>query len=180
MGPPGDDDSPANKPKTSRVAVEDAYKGHAARLREIVERKFNIPPDDAAAIVNEVFTSFLSRRDAVRDAEKWLLGAVCHASRAYWRAAARTSPLPPDVCEYVDPDSPGLETRIVDRVTMATALEQVDARCREVLRMFYAEGYSTAEIAERLGMSSGSVTQLLHVCRKRVREAYDALKENKS
>lgn len=179
MGPPGDDDSPANKPKTA-VCVEDAYKGHAARLREIVEKKFNIPPGDAAAIVNEVFTSFLTRKDSVRDAEKWLVGAVCHASRAYWRAAARTSPLPPDVGEYIDPASPLLENRIVDRVTMATALEQVDSRCRELLRMFYAEGYSAAEIAGRLGMSTGSVTQLLHHCRKRVREAYDALKEKKS
>lgn len=177
MGPTGDDDSPADKPKKSgRVVVEDAYHGHAARLREIAERKFNVPTCDAEAIVNEVFTSYLTRRDLVRDEQKWLVGAVCHASRAYWRAASRTCQMPPDVCDYVDPESPTLEARIVDRVTMGRALSQVAPKCREMLRMFYAEGYSTAEIAERLDTSEGYVTQLLHGCRKRVRAAYDRLK----
>ena len=161
------------------MVVEDAYKGHAARLREIVERKFNIPPCDAEAIVNEVFACFITRREDVRDEEKWLVGAVCHASRAYWRAASRTCPLPADVGEYVDPESPLLEARIVDRVTMSRALSQVAPKCRELLRMFYSEGYSAAEIAERLDTSTGYVAQLLHGCRKRVRAAYDRLKENK-
>ena len=180
MGPPGDDDSPANTPGRHTGRVEDAYNGHASRLRAIAEKKFNIPPCDAEAIVNEVFTSYLTRHDSVRDARKWLVGAVCHASRAYWRAAARTCQFPDDLAEYVDPDSPGLEGRIVDRVTMAMALSQLDPKCRETLHMFYAEGYSAAEMAERLGTSSGYVLQLLHGCRKRVREAYAALKEKKS
>lgn len=179
MGPPGDDDSPANKPKGHTTRVEDAYNGHAARLRTIAEKKFNVPACDAEAIVNEVFTSYLTRQESVRDARKWLIGAVCHASRAYWRAAARTTQLPHNVTEYVDPDSPGLEGRIVDRVTMATALRQLDPKCRELLHMFYHEGYSTAEMAERLGTTNGYVIQLLHGCRKRVRQAYEALKENK-
>ena len=180
MGPSGDDDSPAGKPSESGVAVEDAYHVHAPRLRRIAERKFNIPPADAEGVVNEVFTAYLLRRDAVRDAHQWLTGAVCHASRAYWRAAARTDPLPPDLGDYVDPDSPGLERRIVDRVTMRDALKQVDPKCRETLRMYYAEGYSAKEIAAQLGTTIGYVNQLLHVCRKRVRKAYDELKGNKS
>lgn len=174
MSPPGDDDDAPHAVGRS-PAVEDAYKAHADRLREIAEKKFNIPPLDAAGVVNEVFTSYMLRRESIRDARQWLVGAVCHASRAYWRAAARTSPLPPDVGEYVDPDSGGLEGRIVDRVTMATALNQIGAKCRETLRMYYAEGYSAAEIAARLNTTSNYVMQLLHNCRKRVRKAYDEL-----
>lgn len=169
MAARGDDDRP----------VEDTYTGQSARLRQIVEKKFNIPPVDAEAIVNDVFTSYLTRRSAVRDANKWLVGAVCHASRAYWRAAARTSQLPDDVHEYADPHAAGLENRIVDRVTMSAALNQLTPRCRETLRMYYAEGYSAKEIAERYGTTTGYIVQLLHVCRKRVRQAYDALKEKK-
>ena len=173
MGPTGDDDSPpANKP---RVVVEDAYKGHAARLREIAERKFNIPPCDAEAIVNEVFTSYIARGEVIRDAKKWLVGAVCHASRSYWRTSSRTSQLPEDFCDYVDPKSPGLEGRIVDRVTVERALSEIDPKCRETLRLYYEEGYSAAEIAKRLGTTSGYVMQLLHTGRKRVRKAYDDL-----
>lgn len=167
------------KPPHGTTCVEEAYRKHGRLLRQIAENKFNIPPADAESVVNEVFTAYLLRRDSVRNTRTWLIGAVCHASRAYWRDAARTSPLPEDLHEYVDPDSPGLEGRIVDRVTMARALTEVGPKCRETLRMYYAEGYSAAEIASRLGTTSGYVMQLLHTCRKRVREAYDALKDRK-
>ncbi|HJQ38007.1 MAG TPA: sigma-70 family RNA polymerase sigma factor [Thermoanaerobaculia bacterium] len=170
----GDGSNPS--PGAGALCVEDAYKKHCDLLRGIAETKFNIPPADAEGIVNEVFTAYLLRRDVVRNARKWLIGAVCHASRAYWRDAAKTAPLPEDAALFVDPSSPGLEGRIVDRVTMARALTEVGPKCRETLRMYYAEGYSAAEMAARLGTSSGYVMQLLHTCRKQVRKAYDSLK----
>jgi RNA polymerase sigma factor (sigma-70 family) len=174
MGAHGDDDSPATK-SSRGVAVEDAYREHAALLRDIAEKKFNIPPPDADGIVHDVFSSYMVHRDNIRDVRQWLVGAACHASRGYWRAAARTSQLPDDVGEFVDPLSPGLEGRIVDRVTMGRALSLVGPKCRETLRLYYAEGYSAAEIAVQLGTTTGYVMQLLHTCRKRVRKAYDEL-----
>ena len=179
MAPPGDDDDSMPGVAGGTPCVEDAYKQHAARLREIAEKKFNIPPLDAAGVVNEVFTSYMLRRESVRDARQWLVGAVCHASRAYWRAAARTSQFPTNAGDYVDQEASGLEGRIVDRVTMAAALRQLGPKCQETLRMYYAEGYSAAEIAAHLGTTSGYVMQLLHTCRKRVRKAYDLLKDGK-
>ena len=86
-----DDDPPPSKGAARSVAVEDAYKEHSALLRDIAEKKFNIPAHDADGIVNDVFSSFMVHRDNVRDARQWLVGAVCHASRGYWRTAARTS-----------------------------------------------------------------------------------------
>ncbi len=175
MGPHGDDDSPASTPTARSVAVEDAYREHAALLRDIAEKKFNIPAADAAALVHDVFSSFMVHGDNIRNARQWLVGAVCHASRGYWRTAARTSQFPENFGDYVDPASPGLEGRIVDRVTMARALSEVDPKCRETLRLYYAEGYSAAEIAALLGTTSGYVMQLLHTGRKRVKKAYDDL-----
>jgi RNA polymerase sigma factor (sigma-70 family) len=171
----GGDGSTPKLPATL-PCVEDAYKKHCELLRHIAETKFNIPPADADAIVSEVFTAYLLRRDTVRNARNWLIGAVCHASRAYWRDAARTSQLPEDASEFVDPSSPELEGQILDRVTMARALAEIGPKYRETLRMYYAEGYSAAEIATRLGTSSGYVMQILHTSRKRVRKAYDLLK----
>jgi len=172
----GGGDGSSSKPPGPPPCVEDAYKKHCELLRHIAGTKFNIPPADADAIVSEVFTAYLLRRDTVRNARTWLIGAVCHASRAYWREAARTSQLPEDASELVDTNGPGLEGQILDRVTMARALAQISYKCREALRMYYAEGYSAAEIATRLGTSSGYVMQLLHTGRKQVRMAYDALK----
>lgn len=174
MGLNSDDDGSAAKPTAASVAVEDAYRDLAGLLREIAEKKFHIPPLDAAGVVNEVFTSFLVRQQSIRDPRQWLIGAACHASRAYWRVAAKTSQFPADVGDYVDP-APDLEGQIVDRVTMKRALDQIDPKCRETLRMYYSEGYSAAEIAVRLGTTVGYVNQLLHNCRKRVKKVYDGL-----
>ncbi|HYH09477.1 MAG TPA: sigma-70 family RNA polymerase sigma factor [Thermoanaerobaculia bacterium] len=180
MGPNSDDDGSSAKPATGRVCVvEDAYRDLSGLLRDIAEKKFHIPPLDAAGVVNEVFTSFMLRQDSIRDPRQWLIGAACHASRAYWRTAGKTSQLPLDYSDTIDPDSSQLEGRIVDRVTMARALEHLGPKCRETLQMYYAEGYSAAEIAVHFGTTVGYVNQLLHTCRKRVKQAYDALREGK-
>jgi len=176
MESPGGGDGSTPKSPAALPCIEDAYKKHAALLRNIAETRFNIPPADADAIVSEVFTAYLLRRETVRNAHNWLIGAVCHASRAYWRDAARTSQLPDDAAELVDPNSPALEGQILDRVTMARALAEIGPKYRETLRMYYAEGYSAAEIATRLGTSSNYILQILSTSRKKVRKAYDALR----
>lgn len=178
MESPGGGDGGQPESPATRPCVEDAYRKHCELLRHIAGTKFHIPPADADAIVSEVFTAYLLRRDTVRNARNWLIGAVCHASRAYWRDAARTSQLPENAPELADANESGLEGQILDRMTMARALGKVTPKCREALRMYYAEGYSAAEIATRLGTSSGYVMQLLHTGRKRVRKAYDELKKN--
>lgn len=166
------DDSSSGRPHGSDVFFEDAYRGLADLLREIAVKKFGVPFSDAESLVNEVFTAFLLRASSVRDPKKWLIGAVCHASRNYWRAAAKTEPLPPDICDQIDPDTQELEERIVNNVTIAVALSRLNPKCRDTLRMYYFEGYSAAEIAERLGTTSGYVMQLLHSCRRRARRIY--------
>src|SRR5437763_14293479 len=79
---------------TSVITVETDYRRWATLLREIAEKKFRVPTEDAEALVNDVFIAYLLRIDAIRDPEKWLIGAVCHASRGYWRREVRTEPLP--------------------------------------------------------------------------------------
>lgn len=155
--------------------MEDTYRSHAGFLRDLAERKFRIPVPDAEALVNEVFMSYLVRQEMIRDPRKWLIGAVCHASRGYWRSESRTRPLPPDIDDYVDLESPD-EARIVDRMTMAATLNRLCVRCRETLRLYYAEGYSAAEIAEHFDTTTGYVMQLLHGCRKRARTVYEDMK----
>ena len=169
-------DPPDNRPAAGRVGVEDAYQRHADLLRDIAEKKFRIPTGDAEALVNEIFIAFLLRRDVVKDPRKWLIGAVCHASRGYWRAAAKVRPLPPDFDDHADPLARDLETQIVDRVTLAAALNRCSPKCRDTLRLYYEEGYSAAELAAHFDTSEGYVMQLLHTCRKKIREIYMTLR----
>ncbi|HVR39838.1 MAG TPA: sigma-70 family RNA polymerase sigma factor [Thermoanaerobaculia bacterium] len=169
------DDAHSSSPRGSDVFFEDAYRALADLLREIAEKKFHVPFADAESIVSEVFIAFLLREPQVRDTKKWLIGAVCHASRAYWRKAARTQPLPPDIAQHPDPDTQEIEDKIINNITIAVALSRLNPKCRETLRMYYFEGYSAAEIAEKIGTTTGYVMQLLHACRKRAREIYKCL-----
>jgi len=174
----GDGDPPGGGAEEARLALADTYRRHFDLLRDIAQKKFHVPACDAVAIVNDIFLSMLARRPTVRDERKWLIGAVCHASRGYWRAAMRYKPLPHDIEDRIDP-APDSESNIVDRVTMAAALNHLPPKCRETLRLYYTEGYSAAEIAERLDTTTGYVMQLLHSCRKRAREIYVALLEQR-
>jgi RNA polymerase sigma factor (sigma-70 family) len=167
-----DESAAAETRNGTAVSFDDAYRLHADLLREIAERKFGVPASDAEALVNDVFTSFLMRSDSVRDPRRWLIGAVCHASRGYWRMESRTEPLPPDIDNREDPLGTDLESRLVNAMTVAIAISRLGEKCRCTLQMYYAEGYSAAEIAEELGTTTGYVMQLLHTCRKRAREMY--------
>ncbi|HET7436358.1 MAG TPA: sigma-70 family RNA polymerase sigma factor [Thermoanaerobaculia bacterium] len=173
----GGDEPPFDVSAAEHAGIEDAYRLHGWLLREIAEKKFRIPAADAEALVNEIFISYLLRCGAIRDPKRWLIGAVCHASRGYWRMASRTDPLPPDIDDYADPRPNDTEATIVDRITVAAALNRLGPKCRETLRLYYVEGYSANEIAAHLGTSAGYVMQLLHNCRKQVRRIYNELLE---
>src|ERR1044071_5559811 len=81
---------------TSAITVETDYRRWATLLREIAEKKFRVPPEDAEALVNDVFIAYLLRVQHVRNPEKWLVGAVCHASRRHLGRALRLETRAPD------------------------------------------------------------------------------------
>jgi RNA polymerase sigma factor (sigma-70 family) len=170
MPPGGGDDG-----RGPRGAVEADYRRLATLLREIAEKKFRVPSGDAEALVNDVFIAYLLRTESVRNPEKWLVGAICHASRGYWRRAARTEPMSRDLPERPDPDSLDAEDHLIARLTVALALSHLRERCRRVLRMYYLDGYSIAELAERLHTTPGYAAQILHQCRRRLRQIYRRL-----
>jgi RNA polymerase sigma factor (sigma-70 family) len=169
--PPGDGD----ELQGARATVSAEYRRLSALLRQIAEKKFRVPPDDAEALVNDVFIAYLLRIESVRNPEKWLVGAICHASRGYWRRALRSEPLPKNLPEHADPTTLAAEDRLVSKLTVALALSHMTERCGRVLRMYYLDGYSIAELAEHLGTTPGYAAQVLHGCRRRLREVYREL-----
>jgi RNA polymerase sigma factor (sigma-70 family) len=160
---------------TSVITVETDYRRWATILREIAEKKFHVPLEDAEALVNDVFIAYLLRIELIRNPEKWLIGAVCHASRGYWRREVRSEPLPRNVMEVPDPRSIDCEGRLVSKLTVALALSHLPERCRRVLRLYYLDGYSYAEIGTSLGTTPGYAAQILHNCRQRLRQIYRRL-----
>lgn len=162
------------------VAIDATYRSQATLLRELAERKFRLPRGEAEALVNDVFMTLLLRAEPVRDPQKWLIGAVCNASRDFWRKTNRTDPLPPDIDEYADPRLLDPEGSLIRHLTLAMALSRLGQTCSDVLRLHYAEGYSAAEIATAVRKSLGAIEQLLHRCRIKARHVYDRLRRKRS
>ncbi len=60
------------------------------------------------------------------------------------------------------------------------ALAKLTERQRKLLMWKYVEGYTHAEIAQRLGITEQSAWQSLHRAREAFKQAYEALDEDEA
>jgi RNA polymerase sigma factor (sigma-70 family) len=179
-------DSGAPRPESISVAcglaqensIDAIYLDHVLLLRRVAIRKFNVPPADAESLVHDVFINYLTHtRHVRRDLRAYLVGAICNASRNYWRS--RRSEDRVFATEYkveadtavVDDPFDGLASKFV----IASVLAKLGTRCQEVLRRYYLDEEATPQIAAAIETTCGNVNYLMHVCRKRARDAYQAI-----
>src|SRR5688500_9917289 len=74
-------------PAAPRTNAGRAYLEHAVMMRRVASRKFGVPPQDAEALVHDVFINYIATTRTVRsDLRAYLIGAICNACRNYWRA----------------------------------------------------------------------------------------------
>lgn len=167
--PLGTAEPPPGKP------ADEVYLAHAPLLRRVAIRKFGIPPGEAQALVHDVFLTYLVNPRAVRgDLRAYLIGAICNASRNYWRSRRSEGRV------FSDTDAgnaiagdvfDGLSLNLVVGATLA----KLGQRCREVLRRYYLDGDETPLIAAAIHTSASNVNYLMHVCRKRARAIYQSI-----
>jgi len=157
--------------------AEVVYVEHAPRLRRIAMRKFEIPPDDADELVQEVLFSYFSNPVAVRsNLRAYLIGAICNASRNYWRSRrsqdrvfvydekASDDAVTPDVFDGVDL-----------QLVIAATLSRLHPRCREVLKRYCLDGDDSGAVAQALNTTPTNVNLIVHKCRKSARAVYDEI-----
>lgn len=151
------------------------YEKNCPFLMSVAIRKFQVPPDDAEALVHEVFLSYLKRKDDIHNLTKWLIGAICHASRYYWRKHGRNIPLDEELAiTWPDPSSINVLDTLPARIAAGEALAGLSARYQQILRLRYFEGYSIKEIAEQLGVTAKYTQKLVMKCLRRAEEVFDA------
>jgi RNA polymerase sigma factor (sigma-70 family) len=157
--------------------AEAAYRAHYDLLRFIAARRFKIPTDEVCGVIHDVFVSFMRHETRVAkstaDERAWLVGGVCNASRYYWRKH-RAEELPPDIDEYVDPAA--VVDDAITRLLLADVLRRLPARCRELLRKRYSEGYTPDEIATMESLARGSAKNLISKCLLAARTAFCRLR----
>jgi RNA polymerase sigma factor (sigma-70 family) len=153
--------------------MEDVYRLYYDLLLYVARRRFRVPPSDAEALIQEVFVSYLSSANEVRDVRSWLLGAISNASRHYWRSRGRIESLPDDMDKKSDPRSSA--DNIATSLTVRETLSHLHEKCRETLRLRYFEGCSAAEVARELDTTNRYAEKLIHTCLKRAYQVYRTL-----
>jgi RNA polymerase sigma factor (sigma-70 family) len=149
---------------------ESLYTEYGLLLRTIAMRRYHVPPDDAEALVHDIFAAYLERSEYVRDAKGWLIGAIGNASSNYIRKRRPESQLLPEHEEAVDGEAEARIEGWMRNVTIAAMLSRLGDKCRETLRRYYLREESKEAIAEHLDTSPAYVLQLLVTCRKRAQE----------
>lgn len=151
------------------------YETNCDLLVALSIRKFQVPAVDAEALAHEVFLSYLKRKDEIRDVQKWLIGAICHASRYYWRQHGRNiEQLDMEVAaERPDPVSMNVLDTLPARIAAGEALAGLPPRYQQILRLRYFEGYSIKEIAEHLGVTAKYAAKLVAKSLRRAEEVFN-------
>lgn len=158
-------------------AFDAVYATYAPLLRKIAVRKFHIPRGDADGLVHDVFATYLTHPQRVRELHPYLIGGICNAARRYWQRtdAERAMFCDGEVCAATPDDA--LLDSVVRSLLLAATLARLGPSCRETLQRFYLQGESAASIAATRSTTQNSILQLLHYCRARARAAYQSLNE---
>ena len=159
------------------MAADDIYVRHAPLLRHIAVHKFHVPLADADSLVHDVFISYLARPDQVRQPRPYLIGAICNASRHYWRERKNEeAALGSADFEFERPEEAILDV-VGRKILISTMLARIGRQCRDLLRRYYLLGETTARIAEGRNTTPDYILFLLHRCRRSAREIVRSLLE---
>lgn len=165
-----------SRPSFDEEHFEEIYLEHFELLVSVAVQKFGIAESEAETLAHEVFLSYLKRGETIRELRPWFVGAICHASRYYWRTHRRV--LPADLEgieeEHADPSSSRILDSLPDQLAAREALECLSPRCQEILRLRYFEGCSVIEIAEHLGVKPKYAQKLISKCLRRAEQRYGA------
>jgi len=159
------------------AAFEATYLRYAPRLERISINRLGIPAADANELVQDVFAVYFHEADEVESPEKYLIGALCEASKSYLRGTPLTEePFDLEPCAVP-------HDVLLNDLKRMELLSQMLARlgrpCRDLLYRFYKNGESAEALAADLQLPRETVEANVFECRQRVVEAYRAVLEGR-
>lgn len=185
--PAHDDAQDARLIDRVRQGDADAY-GELARRH--MRRAFSIAyrilehREDAEDVVQEGFVRALERLDTLergRPFRPWFQRIIVNQALNYRRARTvrRTEPIPTET-----PSPSGTPEREAERSELRRRLREATAalpeRQRTIVQLSELEGFTSAEIAEILGIASGTVRWQLHQARRTLRKALASFMEEQA
>jgi RNA polymerase sigma-70 factor (ECF subfamily) len=130
-------------------------------------------PSEAEDIAQDALLRAWRRQSTLRDSgsrKQWLATIVRNEA---FRQHARQRPDPIDTMETdvgIDDDR---VLATVERADIQAALDRLDERDRQLVRLRYEEDLTQAGIARRLGLPEGTVKVRLHRVRNKLRREID-------
>ena len=144
------------------------YESYFRLLTSIAVQKFRVPETEAESLAHEVFLKYLRSSATITDIRGWLIGAICHVSRHYWRLNERLVKADDEIdFDRIDPSSTRMFDTLPDQIAAREALERLTPRCQEVLRLRYFEGRSMQEIADYFGVKTKYAYKMVSKCLRR-------------
>jgi len=141
-----------------REAFGALYASHVRAVHGVLLA--HVDRDDVHDLVQDVFLTALEQLHTLREPDAfpgWLLTIARNRARMHHRAARPSESLPDDLVSPAAPPDRALEAGEVMR-----ALRALPERYREPLALRLVEGMSGEEIAQRTGLTHGTVRVYLH------------------
>ncbi|HEY0780986.1 MAG TPA: sigma-70 family RNA polymerase sigma factor [Thermoanaerobaculia bacterium] len=144
------------------------------RLKVVFFRQ-RIPAQETEDIVQEALLSAVRHWDQIRDKEAWLLGTIRIRCAIYWKRQRMELLQAVDLptLEYLSRPVPPPQTRDEMLWDLETLTSELSPRHRTVLRLRFALGMSTREVAEQLGYCPTSVRKLVARFLERLQKELD-------
>ena len=160
-----------------RLAFGELYAQYARAVHGIVLSR--VPWADVDDLVQDVFVIAMQRIGTLRDPESfggWLAAIARNRATDYLRRTPQTKELTDDLLSSAAVISPALFARVtsapdrMEALAVLAAIRALPDAYRETLMLRLVEGLSGPEIAERTGLTPGSVRVNLHRGMKQLRE----------
>lgn len=136
-----------------------------SRLLGLLAR-YRIPPEDGEDILQHALLTLVYKQDSIRRPERWLIGTLRNTCLRYWRRRRqqRTEPTADEKLEWLSGASPPGQELGDLRRDLETVLDRLPPRCRDVLKLRYALGFRSNEVAEATGYRPSNVRKITSRC----------------
>lgn len=127
---------------------------------------YRIPPEDGEDILQHVLLTLLYKQSSIRSPERWLVGTLRNTCLRYWRRRRqeRTEPTSDEQLEWLSGSSPPVQELGDLRRDLESVLGRLPPRCRDVLKLRYALGFGSDEVAQATGYRPSNVRKITSRC----------------